>query len=171
MIAMTIFIAHLASLFLASPLYLLPRSSGWRLSGPSCRKNAHPQDHVRDFLRCIPRAADSAAPVPRHTLPSRPIYGDNAGLRLPWRNEPMINASTIDEVARRLAELVPPDARAARDDLVANFRDALRGGLRKLDLVTREEFDAQRGVLLRTRETVEALEARIAELEERLGGR
>ena len=83
----------------------------------------------------------------------------------------MINASTIDEVARRLAELVPPDARAARDDLVATFRDALRGGLRKLDLVTREEFDAQRGVLLRTRETVEALEARIAELEERLGGR
>ena len=83
----------------------------------------------------------------------------------------MINASTIDEVARRLAELVPPDARAARDDLVANFRDVLRSGLRKLDLVTREEFDAQRGVLLRTRETVEALEARIAELEERLGGR
>ena len=83
----------------------------------------------------------------------------------------MINASTIDEVARRLAELVPPDARAARDDLVANFRDALRGGLRKLDLVTREEFDAQRGVLLRTRETVEALESRIAELEEKLGGR
>jgi BMFP domain-containing protein YqiC len=83
----------------------------------------------------------------------------------------MINASTIDEVARRLAELVPPDARAARDDLVANFRDALRSGLRKLDLVTREEFDAQRGVLLRTRETVEALESRIAELEEKLGGR
>ena len=83
----------------------------------------------------------------------------------------MISVSSIDEVARRLAELVPPEARAARDDLVANFRDVLRSGLRKLDLVTREEFDAQRGVLLRTRETVEALEARIAELEERLGGR
>ena len=80
----------------------------------------------------------------------------------------MISMTTIDEVARRLAELVPPEARAARDDLVANFRDVLRSGLRKLDLVTREEFDVQRGVLLRTRETVEALEARIAELEERL---
>ena len=83
----------------------------------------------------------------------------------------MISMSAIDEVARRLAELVPADARAARDDLVANFRDALRSGLRRLDLVTREEFDAQRGVLLRTRETVEALEARVVELEERLGGR
>jgi BMFP domain-containing protein YqiC len=83
----------------------------------------------------------------------------------------MLNMSAIDEIARRLAELVPAEARAARADLVANFRDVLRGGLRRLDLVTREEFDAQRGVLLRTRETVEALEARIAELEERLGGR
>jgi len=80
----------------------------------------------------------------------------------------MISISAIDEVARRLADLVPPEARAARDDLVANFRDVLRSGLRKLDLVTREEFDVQRGVLLRTRETVEMLEARIAELEERL---
>jgi BMFP domain-containing protein YqiC len=81
----------------------------------------------------------------------------------------MITISAIDEVARRLAELVPDDARAARDDLVANFRDALRSGLRRLDLVTREEFDAQRGVLLRTREMVDTLEARVAELEERLG--
>lgn len=82
----------------------------------------------------------------------------------------MISASAIEDVARRLADLVPPDARAARDDLVANFREVLRGGLRRLDLVTREEFDAQRRVLLRTREMVEALEARVAELEERLGG-
>ena len=80
----------------------------------------------------------------------------------------MISAAAIEDVARRLAELVPPDARAARDDLVANFREVLRGGLRRLDLVTREEFDAQRRVLLRTREMVEALEVRVAELEQRL---
>jgi len=83
----------------------------------------------------------------------------------------MINLSAIDDIARRLAELVPAEARAARDDLAANFRDALRGGLRKLDLVTREEFDVQRGVLLRTRELVEALEARVAELEQRVEDR
>jgi len=81
----------------------------------------------------------------------------------------MISASAIEDVAQRLADLVPPDARAARDDLIANFREVLRGGLRRLDLVTREEFDAQRRVLLRTREMVEALEARVAELEQRLG--
>jgi hypothetical protein len=46
-----------------------------------------------------------------------------------------------------------------------NFRDVLRAGLRRLDLVTREEFDVQRGVLLRTREKIEALEAQVAAIE------
>jgi hypothetical protein len=83
----------------------------------------------------------------------------------------MINVTAIDELARRLSDLVPPGARAARDDLTANFRDALRAGLRKLDLVTREEFDVQRCVLLRTREKVEALEARVAEMDQPAGAR
>ena len=77
----------------------------------------------------------------------------------------MINITAIDELARRLADLVPPGARDARDELSANFRDALRAGLRRLDLVTREEFDVQRGVLLRTREKIEVLEAQVAALE------
>jgi len=81
----------------------------------------------------------------------------------------MINVTAIDELAKRLADLVPPGARAAHEELSANFRDALRAGLRKMDLVTREEFDVQRCVLLRTREKVEALEARVAELDTVLG--
>ena len=81
----------------------------------------------------------------------------------------MFSTAAIDDLARRLADLVPPGARAAHEDLAANFRDALRAGLRRLDLVTREEFDVQRSVLLRTREKVEALEARVNELEGRLG--
>ena len=85
--------------------------------------------------------------------------------------------SLIDELARRLADFVPASAREnlaassreAREELTANFRDTLRTGLRKLDLVTRDEFDVQRGVLLRTRELVEALERRVVELEALLG--
>jgi BMFP domain-containing protein YqiC len=77
----------------------------------------------------------------------------------------MIDIRSIDELARRLAELVPPGMQEAGDGLRDNFRDVLRAGLRKLDLVTREEFDVQRAVLLRTREQVEELEARVAELE------
>jgi BMFP domain-containing protein YqiC len=50
-------------------------------------------------------------------------------------------------------------------DLDQNFKAVLQAGLGKLDLVTREEFDVQQGVLRRTRERLEALEARLAELE------
>ncbi|HVJ62279.1 MAG TPA: accessory factor UbiK family protein [Tahibacter sp.] len=80
----------------------------------------------------------------------------------------MINVGNIDELARRLAELVPNGISEAKADLTDNFRDTLRSGLRKLDLVTRDEFDVQRCVLLRTREKVEALESRVAQLEQLL---
>ncbi len=43
----------------------------------------------------------------------------------------------------------------------------LQAALRKMDLVTREEFDAQACVLLRTRERLEALEARLGTLQEK----
>ena len=75
----------------------------------------------------------------------------------------------IDEIARRLLEGVPPALRAAQQDLEANFRAVLRGALGKLDLVTRDEFDAQTKVLERTRAKVEALQARLTELERTSG--
>ncbi|MBS0381938.1 MAG: accessory factor UbiK family protein, partial [Proteobacteria bacterium] len=55
----------------------------------------------------------------------------------------MIDVHSIDQLAHRLATLVPPGLAQARDDMEANFRDVLAHGLRRLDLVTREEFDAQ----------------------------
>ena len=82
----------------------------------------------------------------------------------------MVNVTAIDDLAKRLSDLVPAGARQAHDELLSNFRDALRAGLRKFDLVTRDDFDVQRCVLLRTREKVEALEARVAELESLLAG-
>ena len=47
----------------------------------------------------------------------------------------------------------------------------LQTGLGKLDLVTREEFDVQRAVLLRTREQLEALQGTVAQLEARLAAK
>ena len=77
----------------------------------------------------------------------------------------MIEIQGIDQLAQRLAAMVPPGLAQAREDMESNFRDALAQGLRRLDLVTREEFDVQRQVLARTRERVEALEQRVAALE------
>jgi len=71
----------------------------------------------------------------------------------------------IDEIARRLLERVPPALRSLQSDLEANFRAVLRERLSKLDLVSRDEFDAQTRVLERTRAQLESLEARLAALE------
>ena len=71
----------------------------------------------------------------------------------------------IDDLARRLAGAVPESVVALRRDLEQNFKGVLQGGLAKLDLVTREEFDVQAAVLKRTREKLAALEQRLAELE------
>jgi ubiquinone biosynthesis accessory factor UbiK len=82
----------------------------------------------------------------------------------------MIDLNHIDDLARRLSNLVPPGLRgqsgeALQEELQQTFKSTLQAGLSKLDLVTREEFDVQRAVLLRTREKLEALERTVQALE------
>ena len=73
---------------------------------------------------------------------------------------------SLDDLARRLADAVPPGLAALKNDLEQNFKAVLQSGLAKLDLVSRQEFDIQAGVLRRSRERLEELETRIAALEE-----
>lgn len=80
-----------------------------------------------------------------------------------------LDPKMLDDLARRLSESVPPGLTALRDDLERNFRAVLQSGLARLDLVTRQEFDVQSGVLRRTRERLEQLESRLAQLESRQG--
>ncbi len=80
----------------------------------------------------------------------------------------MLDFKAIDDLARRLSDLVPPGLDAARQDLEKNFRAALQSGLGRLDLVTREEFDVQRAVLLRSREKLELLERMVVDIEAQL---
>ncbi|MET4730662.1 BMFP domain-containing protein YqiC [Lysobacter enzymogenes] len=80
----------------------------------------------------------------------------------------MIDLNYIDDLARRLSTLVPPGVREGREEMQQNFKSVLQTGLSKLDLVTREEFEVQRAVLLRTREKLEELQRTVAELESRL---
>jgi BMFP domain-containing protein YqiC len=84
---------------------------------------------------------------------------------------PNFDPRSLDELARRLADSVPPQLKAIKADLEQNFRGVLQAGLARLDLVTRQEFDVQSGVLARTREKLTALEARLAALEAELARR
>jgi ubiquinone biosynthesis accessory factor UbiK len=76
-----------------------------------------------------------------------------------------MNTSKIEEIVRRLVASVPPGVRAVQHDLESNFRAVLRASLTKLDLVSRDEFDAQMRVLERTRARLEELERRVAGLD------
>ena len=77
------------------------------------------------------------------------------------------NSKTLDDLAARIGKAI--EASPAKD-IEKNVKAMLQTGLLKLDVVTRQEFDTQAQVLLKTREMVERLEARVAELEARARG-
>ena len=77
----------------------------------------------------------------------------------------MIDARTLDDLARRLAAAMPPGLHELQADLEKNLRAVLESALGRLELVGREEFEVQRAVLARTREKLETLEQRVAALE------
>src|SRR3546814_19451254 len=58
----------------------------------------------------------------------------------------MIDLKSIDDLARKLSEMLPPDLKNARADLQQHFRATLQSGLSKLALVTREASSEERRV-------------------------
>lgn len=80
----------------------------------------------------------------------------------------MMDKQDIDQIALRLVSLVPPGLAQVQQDLRANFQDVLAQGLRRLDLVTREEFDALQAMLNASAQRVAQLEAQVAALESHL---
>jgi ubiquinone biosynthesis accessory factor UbiK len=79
-----------------------------------------------------------------------------------------MNANSLDELARRLAESVPESVKAFGRDLEGNFKAVLQAQLAKLDLVTRQDFDVQSAILQRTQAKLADLEVRVKELETKL---
>lgn len=80
----------------------------------------------------------------------------------------MFDARQLDELSKKVLAALPTGVQEMQQDLEKNLHAALQGVFAKLDLVTREEFEVQSAVLLRTREKLTALEARVAELEKQL---
>ncbi|MGB9094754.1 MAG: accessory factor UbiK family protein [Gallionella sp.] len=77
----------------------------------------------------------------------------------------MLNTKILDDLSARLSTAANS---SPAKDIERNMRALLAQGFAKLDLVTREEFDVQTQVLARTREKLNELEARVAELEAQL---
>lgn len=60
-----------------------------------------------------------------------------------------------------ILSIIPKNTEAMKDDIKDNLKILLNDYLRKIDVVTREEFDVQREVLLKTRKKLEDLEDKL----------
>ncbi len=80
----------------------------------------------------------------------------------------MFDTKTIDDIANRLANAIPPSFNHLKEDMEKNFHAILQSALARLDLVTREEFEVQKAVLAKTRQKLETLEQRVAEIEQQV---
>lgn len=77
----------------------------------------------------------------------------------------MIKPQKLEEIAKQIHESLPTGVKSIGNEVEKKIHQVLQAQLNKLDLVNREEFEVQTKVLLRTREKLAALEARLTELE------
>lgn len=74
----------------------------------------------------------------------------------------MAEHKVLEELSRKISDIL---AHSPARDAEKNVRALLQSVFARLDLVTREEFDVQQALLQRTREKLDQLETRLAELE------
>jgi BMFP domain-containing protein YqiC len=84
--------------------------------------------------------------------------------RLERRHAPM-QTRLLDEISARMSEFL---AASPAKDLEKNLRAMLTAAFSRLDLATREEFEVQAKLLIRTRERLAEMESRVAQLEARV---
>ncbi|MBL4940172.1 MAG: accessory factor UbiK family protein [Colwellia sp.] len=80
----------------------------------------------------------------------------------------MLNAKKIEEIAKQVTDAIPPSLKNIANDFEEKTKTVLQRKLSQLDVVTREEFDVQTQVLIKTRAKLTELEARLTELESNL---
>lgn len=78
----------------------------------------------------------------------------------------MFDLRKLEAVAEKIGGLLPPEPRQIGEELRRNLKPLVESALNRMELVTREEFDAQSRVLARTREKLETLEAQVAAMEQ-----
>jgi len=76
-----------------------------------------------------------------------------------------MNQDVLKKLAAQISDILPDSMRV---DAQKNIQEILARQLNKLNIVSRDEFDAQQAVLLRTREKLEALELAVKDLEQQL---
>ncbi len=81
----------------------------------------------------------------------------------------MFDPKKLEQVAKQIHESMPQPVKDLGADVDQKVRQVIQGQLNKLDVISREEFEVQTQVLLRTRQKLNEMEQKIAELEKKLG--
>lgn len=76
----------------------------------------------------------------------------------------MLDPKKLEDIAKQISNAIPPGVKTIAEEAETKIKHTLQAQLSKLDFVTREEFDVQNQVLIRTRDKLEALEKRLDEL-------
>lgn len=80
----------------------------------------------------------------------------------------MFNPKKLEEIVKQLGDAMPTGVKSFGEDVDRKIKQVLQAQLGKLDMVSREEFDVQTHVLLRTREKLAEMEAKFVELDKKL---
>tara|TARA_R110002167_G_scaffold134636_3_gene320620 strand:+ start:502 stop:783 length:282 start_codon:yes stop_codon:yes gene_type:complete len=79
----------------------------------------------------------------------------------------MIDKRFFEEISQQISKLLP-QAEAAGDDVKRSVAAAMQKGFARMDLLTREEFEAQLAALSRAEQKIETLETQLVQLENRV---
>ena len=79
----------------------------------------------------------------------------------------MIDKRFFEDISQQISKLLP-QAEAAGEDMKRSIAAALQKGFARMDLLTREEFEAQLAALVRAEQKIEALESQLVQLEKRV---
>ncbi|EFP95102.1 ubiquinone biosynthesis accessory factor UbiK, partial [Vibrio caribbeanicus] len=80
----------------------------------------------------------------------------------------MFDPKKLEQLAKQIHDSMPAPVRELGADVDQKVRQVIQGQLTKLDVVSREEFDVQTQVLLRTRQKLADMEQKLADIEAKL---
>lgn len=79
----------------------------------------------------------------------------------------MLKPEIVEDIANKINDLIPESLKQAQKDIRKNIRAVLQSALGKLDVVTRDEFDAQVALLEKAQKQLNELEKIVTELEKK----
>ena len=72
-----------------------------------------------------------------------------------------MESNRMKELIESILNILPQNTKEIKDDVKDNLKILLNDYLKKIDVVTREEFDVQKEVLLKTRKKLDDLEEKL----------